>query len=290
MMKKTIYALVVSAAALNASQAAVLDGLINYWNFDGNLNDANTGASSVADNGTFDGANGTDGIAFGAGLFGQGIVLNGAGGGAAGQENDGYVLIPRSADTLFGANATNAGSPNTVTTSMWINAAGFDTGWQTMISHGEGAQYRIARRATDNPAAVAYAGGSADIPGFRDGPSIDPGTGWHNIVAISEGGVSTRLWVDGSLAATGTAPFIDDARGGGALDLFIGANPETGANNREFWGDIDDVAQWNRALSETEIGSIWNGGQGSSIGSLIPEPSSGLLGLLGLGLIFCRRR
>ena len=289
-MKKTICALTVSAAALDASQAAVLDGLINYWNFDGNLNDANTGASSVADNGTFGGANGTDGIAFGAGLFGQGIVLNGAGGGATGQENDGYVLIPRSADTLFGANATNAGSPNTVTTSMWINAAGFDTGWQTMLSHGEGAQYRIARRSTDNPAAVAYAGGSADIPGFRDGPSIDPGTGWHHVVAISEGGVSTRLWVDGSLIATGGAPVIDDARGGGALDLFIGANPDTGANNREFWGDIDDVAQWNRVLSDTEIGSIWNGGQGSSIGSLIPEPSSALLGLLGLGLIFRRRR
>lgn len=115
-------------------------GLVNYWDMDSNLEDCAPtiagNASSVADNGTFDGQNGTDGISFGTGLFGVGIDQNGAGGGAGGNENDGFVRIPRSADTLFGANATNPGSPNTVTTSMWVQTAGFDTGWQTILSHG----------------------------------------------------------------------------------------------------------------------------------------------------------
>ncbi len=63
---------------------------------------------------------------------------------------------------------------------------------------------------------------------------------------------------------------IDDARAGGALNLSIGANPDTGANNREWWGEIDDVAQWNRVLADTEIAEIFTaGGIGQSLGDLI---------------------
>ncbi|MEZ5325453.1 MAG: LamG-like jellyroll fold domain-containing protein [Verrucomicrobiales bacterium] len=246
----------------------IASGLVNYWNLDNNLDDAAHGApgtaSSVADNGSFDGANGTAGISYGEGKFGAGTDQNGA---AA--QNDGYIRIPRSADTLFGANATDPSAPNTVTTSLWVNASNFDTGWQTMLSHGEGSQYRFARRAEDNPNVAAYAGGSGDIPGSAIGSTINAGTGWHHVLGISEGGVSTRLWVDGTLVATGDAPVIDDARSGGALDLFIGANPDTGDQNREWFGGIDDVAQWNRALTEGEIAAIWNGGEGAPIGSFL---------------------
>ncbi|MGK0190306.1 MAG: hypothetical protein ACI9R3_006129, partial [Verrucomicrobiales bacterium] len=254
------------------------DGLVNYWNFDNNLDDSAHGAagtaSSSSDVGSFDGANGTDGISYSSGIFGGAIDTNGATGD---NQNDGYVRVPRSADTLFGANATNPGAPNTVTTSLWIKATGFDTGWQTILSHGEGAQYRFARRGTDDPNVAAYAGGSGDIPSAAGGPTINPDTGWHHVVGISEGGVSTRLWVDGELVATGDAPVIDDARSDGALDLFIGGNPDTGDQNREWFGGIDDVAQWNRALSDGEIATIWKGGAGSSIGSLIGSAGTPLI-------------
>ncbi|MFT4551067.1 MAG: hypothetical protein ACI8XO_004112 [Verrucomicrobiales bacterium] len=236
-------------------------GLVNYWCFDNeSLEDVahsqSLGESSVADDGAFAGANGTAGIAFGTGLFDGGITLNGAV-----SQNDGFVEVPRSADTLFGANATNPAAPNTLSTSVWVQAADFDASWQTILSHGEGNQYRIARRGGDVPEIAAYAGGSGDIPGAAGvGPAITAGTGWHHIVAVSEGSVSTRLWVDGTLVATGAAPTIDDAKTGGALNLNIGANPDTGANNREWLGDIDDVAQWNRVLDESEIAAIYNAG------------------------------
>jgi hypothetical protein len=273
------------------SRAAIVDGLVNYWDFNNNLNDSAHGlpgsASSVADTGTFAGANGTGGISYGPGLFGgNGIALNGA---AGAKQNDGYVSVTRSADTLFGANATGT-TPNTMSLSMWVTVDGNDTSWQTMISHGEGNQYRIARRDASVTNA-AYAGGSGDIPGSNIGADLSGG-GWHHIIGISEGGVSTRLWVDGALVATGTAPTINDAQGASALNLNIGANPDTGAQNREWWGQIDDVAQWNRVLTESEIAQIWGGGPNSavSLGRLIPEPASALLGLLGLGLIVRRRR
>ncbi len=153
-----------TAAGAPSARAQLAEGLVNYWNFDNNLLDQAAlipgTASSVADDGAFAGTNGVAGISFGTGLFG------GAGTEQDGNtlSNNGFVEIPRSDDTLFGANATNPAAPNTLTTSMWINAAGFDTNWQTMISHGEGTQYRIARRGGDIPEVAAYAGGSGDIP------------------------------------------------------------------------------------------------------------------------------
>ena len=293
-LNSTLFAAGMLVALTAGSRAALVTGLVNYWNFNGNLNDSAHGlagtSSSVADNGTFAGTAGTAGIGFGSGLFGGGgIVQDGA---AGVKQNNGFVSVTRSADTLFGANATNSASPNTVTTSMWVTVSGNDQDWQTMLSHGEGNQYRIARRANSITNA-SYAGGSGDIPTANGvGPDLSGG-GWHHVLAISEGGVSTRLWVDGNLVETGGAPVIDDFRTASSLNLAIGANPDTGAQNREWWGDIDDVAQWNRVLDDTEIGQLWGGGPGTarSLGALIiPEPASAVLGLIGLCLTLRRRR
>lgn len=274
--------------ALPTAHAAFETGLLNYWQFEGDLTDAAQGlagtASTVADDGVFDGTNGTGGINFGVGQFGAGIEQDGAAGAA---EDNGFVRVARSADTL------RAGQ--SVSISAWVQAAGFDTNWQTILAHGEGNQYRIARRGGDVPPVASYAGGSGDIPGSAIGPDISPDTGWHHIVAISENAVSTRIWVDGGLIETGAAPSITDngndgAPGGSMPDLYIGANPQTGANNREWWGSIDDVATWDRPLEDSEIEVIYQAGlAGNSLATIIPEPSSlslcglALFGLLGLG-------
>ena len=64
------------AAMVTPSFAVLEDGLRNYWDFDNNLEDWAPSypgtASTVADNGIFDGANGTGGIGYGPGLFGGG--------------------------------------------------------------------------------------------------------------------------------------------------------------------------------------------------------------------------
>jgi hypothetical protein len=283
-MKSLTMSLGLLFALSSITRADLSTGLRNYWTFNGNLEDSASDfagdASTVEDNGTFAGSAGTPGISYGAGQFGQAISQNGAG---AGLQGDGYVLVNRSADTLYGATST-------LTTSLWVQTEGLNTGWQTIISHGEGSQYRIARRAETMTA--AYAGGSAEGP---ESPTAILDTNWHHLAAVSEMGVSTRFYYDGQLVSTGPAPVINDAGNSNpnaTPDLFIGANPQTGANNREWFGRIDDVAQWGRALTASEIRNIYTSGvAGRSLGTVIPEPSSVALLLCGCGLFaFAVRR
>ena len=106
--------------------------------------------------------------------------------------------------------------------------------------------------------------------------------------------MSTRLWVDGVLDTSSIAPMLDPRGNAGppsgtTPNLNIGANPQTGNQNREWNGQLDDVAQWNRVLTESEISELYGGGPNSaqSLGEIIaiPEPSSGLLGAFGLSFL-----
>ena len=232
------------------------NGLTAYWDFDGNLLDQahtfSATASTVADDGVFDGVNGTDGIGYGTGLFGSSISMNGSSGN---NEGDGHVRVTGSADTHFG-------DTDMLTVSVWAKVNDFDATHQTLISHGEGQEYRMSRRANSNTA--SYSGGDSDVYGDDGLPDIDDGN-WHHIVGITEAGVTSRLYIDGTQISSREDPdIIDDL----ANDLLIGANPDV-STLREWDGDIDDVALWERALTPQEIGLIYNGGAGSSIGELI---------------------
>jgi hypothetical protein len=120
---------------------------------------------------------------------------------------------------------------------------------------------------------MSYAGGNADIPGAGVGPNVNNGA-FHHVVAITEHQVGTRMWVDGMLVATvnnATTALVNNGNGGQPFPenppLLIGENPQTG--NRTWNGLIDDVAIWNRPLTDGEIASLWNNGTGNSLGSLI---------------------
>ena len=226
-----------------AGHAALEDGLVSYWPMDGDFDDARG-----INDGNFVGGTPT----FAAGKFGQGIDLNGV---------DQFINAGNhpSLDMSLGGPAGNGH----VSISAWFRVDAFDITWQALLAKGEGSNFRIARRDVNN--IIAYAGGSGDIPTMDlVGPSVNDGA-LHHVVAISEAGVSTRLWVDGTLVATGDAPIISNA---GNLDLYIGENVE--ARGRYWDGLIDDVAIWNRPLEDAEITSLWNGGTGASLGSLVP--------------------
>ena len=224
-------------------------GLVSYWTFDNTLDDAADGLptdSAVADNGAFVGE---PDVGYSAeGLFGSSLEQNGG---------TGYVEVQASSDTL-------RETDNALTVSAWIKVPAFSANWQAVISHGEGNQWRVARRSEEST--LAFAGGAPDIPGAGVGPSVEDGE-WHHIVAISDPDLFvTTLYIDGEVIAEGAGPEITDEHEGIVPNLFIGSNPQR--PNRAWNGQIDDLALWSRALTDAEVQSIYADG-GTSIADLL---------------------
>lgn len=231
-------------------------GLTAYWPFDGSLTDvaqsSGTGDSTVADNGSFGGTAGDAGFtnAAGAKLGSAALDLNGGGG---------WVVIPKSVDTIGNVSTGN------VSVSLWVRANAFDSEWQAAISHGEGNHWRIARQGTSDPATFGYQGGVAEI--FSTSTFTGP-TDWIHLVGVTTEGTGTALYVNGVReGGNGGEPNLD-VNLAAAADLWIGANPQSA--NREWNGQIDDVAIWTRPLKQEEVESIYAGGvAGKSLASLL---------------------
>ena len=280
---KAIFTFAVICAIASPSMADVHDGLINYWNFDGNFDDTAGSIpgnnSTKADNGTQPAAavslaNWTD-INPDAAALGQYGVFDGT--------RDGRIDVTDSADINRAGGA--------VSISAWLRVESFSKGWQALIAHGEGSDYRIARRGSGSNV-ISYAGGTGDIPtSDSTGPNINDGN-WHHVVAISPifmDQAGSQLWVDGVQVATGGNTAVNS---NGSGRLMIGGNPDTSGDGFRTWhGDIEEVGMWDRPLNGEEIGLLFASGQNGVPLSAIPEPSTGLLIMLAAAAVpFFRRR
>ena len=228
-------AFVLSLTGLSPASGQIANGLLNYWNFEGNF--ADTAGTAVGSSSTKN-DNGTPASAAAVTLQGGGPL------GQYAQLRGSHIAVPNSDDILAAGES--------LTISAWFRVNAFTTSWQALIAHGESNDYRIARR--DAGSVMAYAGGTGDIPGGAEGPDVNDGQ-WHHVVAISEHQVSARIWVDGQLVATGGAPNISN---NGSPNLQIGGNPNAGG--RDWNGDIDDVAMWDRALTDEEVVELYTKG------------------------------
>jgi hypothetical protein len=249
-LRTTGFSLIAILAIAGAARAAIEDGLVSYWPFDGNLQDL-----LDVNDGTFVGTNTTQ--SYTPSKFGQGIDLDGV---------DQHVNVGNSSTLDMDVNGAGLKTGH-VSISAWFRVDGFSKDWQALVAKGEGSAFRVARRGGEQ--GIAYAGGSGEGPGLS--PNVNNGV-FHHMVAVSEHQVSTRLWVDGVLVSTGGPPTINNEGNDGQPfpdnpPLLIGENPQTG--NRTWDGPIDDVAIWNRPLTDIEILSLWNNGTGASLGSLI---------------------
>ncbi|MFN0130776.1 MAG: LamG-like jellyroll fold domain-containing protein [Verrucomicrobiales bacterium] len=248
LLKSLILSVCLAFSALSPAFGGLSTGLLNYWNFEGNYNDiAGTvpgGSSTNPDDGTpADETKVT---------IEEGGPLD-----KYGAFNLTHVVVPNSEDI------TAAGESLTI--SAWFTVTAFTASWQALIAHGEGSDYRIARRGGES--VMSYAGGVGDIPTSAIGPDVSMDGEWHHVVAISEHGVSTRIWVDGELIQEGGAPNLTN---NGSANMWIGSNPDT--NGRDWNGNIDDIGMWDRALTEAEIGEIYTQGR-------LGKPLSVLVGL-----------
>ncbi|MGJ8723782.1 MAG: LamG-like jellyroll fold domain-containing protein [Roseibacillus sp.] len=225
--------------------------LTAYWTFDNSLDDVAGSylgnANTNDDNLTFQGT----GAQYGTGLFGA------AGYTSAGQ---GYASTPDSVDV----DANN----NTISISVWTRVENFNKNWQTLLSKGEGSNFRISRYQSSNFVNCRVGSGdfSSNPFGINDGQ-------WHHIVTTG-GPSGSLLYIDGVLANSNTSPAV---LSNDNTDFWIGDNPE--ATGRQWDGEIDDVALWHRELSAAEVTSIYQAGtdaQGpQSLGQLIIASSDG---------------
>jgi len=244
--------------------------LAGYWPLDGDYIDL-AEVSGVPANGTLVGDDGATSN-FETGVFGQ----------AANLFRDGtfaeYIEIASVDENWFDFSTTNdigtyTTATGNLTVSVWCKVSAFDHNWQAVLGKGEGSGWRLSRRHNSN--GVAFAGGSPDIPENNTIANTYPVNDgeWHHVVAVSEGGVSTRIWVDGQLVATGAAPTLEDR----ANFMMIGGNPDDAPGRHRSWpGQLDDVALWSRVLTNDEIAEIFaGGGLGSSLGDLLDPDSDG---------------
>jgi hypothetical protein len=235
-------------------------------------------------NDTSDGSgNGNDGVHTGGtedyvgGVSGMAIRLDG------GTEQ---IEVAETGAFDYAANSTNAA----MSISAWFKVGAFDTNWQALVTKGEGNQFRLHRGGGGQ--SLNWAAGSA----ATRGPNVNDGAWHHVFVSHEDGPNGNQMWIDGVDHGTWNGGTLGDNN----WNFMIGENAHNNGHNREWEGDIDEVALWGRVLSDEEISTIYAAGlQGQGIGDLIggngngngvPEPATATLALLGLGGLMMRRR
>ncbi|MGJ8724958.1 MAG: lamin tail domain-containing protein [Roseibacillus sp.] len=213
------------------ASSCLADALVGYWQME------STNGSSVADSASAgnndDTATWVGASNYSPGVFGDGLRLTGSN----------YLDIDDSGDTRRRLDS--------LTVSVWIQVDAWDTGWQTVLSKGDGDEYRIARR-SGNSSQIAYYGGDGDL----DGGSVNDGQ-WHHILGVTDDDVEARLYVDGVLVETDTnTPRLNEGNANNRFSLLIGANPEVSAL-REWKGGIDDVGIFDEPFVDEEAASLY---------------------------------
>lgn len=155
-----------------------------------------------------------------------------------------------------------AGAGGDLSVSAWFLTPGWGKNWQAIVAKGEGNSWRVHRNGGNQN--VAYAGGRGDISG---GGSVGDFK-WHHVLAVSQFGIGTRLYVDGEQVATGGGSNL----AANGQPMMIGGNPDTAGDDfRTIFGALAEVAVWNRPLSLLDAKTIWNNYNGTSGGATIAE-------------------
>lgn len=235
-----IAGMLLSSAA--GSDAALGDGLVEYWKLDGTYH------AEVTTNhiGTLQAkGTGLTGSGFVSGKFDRGIDLESSDG-----DNQASVVIGGDENDFDFVDGS-------MSVSVWYTTESLYTAWQALVGKGENASWRLAR----NGSSTTHIKLSVWLT--ADGELDQQDGSWHHAVATLDVVAGHRIYVDGNLVSSNATPA--ELREG-TFPMQIGGNPQ--ADNRGWDGIIDDVGIWNRALTPDEVAAMWNNGDGASIGSL----------------------
>jgi hypothetical protein len=264
-MRHLIVGLALAFVLLTSRQgeASLVSGLSGYWVFDGNGTDLSAGGRDLTLQG---------GVGFGAGLFGQALDIPG----------DRNQFAVRSLDdTVFDFGGSD------FTIQVWVN---YNTtsneqvllekwsdppleGWTLTKMSGD--RYRFATGGMGNHDSV---------------PLSITTDAWHQVIMRRTGGTLDMRFDDSVVlsANVGSSALTDTGN-----PLLVGRRYAGDSRGFAMNGRLDEIAIWNRALSDDEIQRLYNGGAGLQI-IIIPEPTTlliwSLLAGLGVGLGWRRRK
>jgi hypothetical protein len=177
---------------------------------------------------------------------------------------------------------TNAGTPSSFafictnrvfTIAAWVypnylatNAAG--SVFSTAVSSGEtGFLFILENRlgaGTNAVRLLTFRSTSGSYVNFtQSGSTVFATNEWNHIVLSQNGSGSMTLWVNGTNASLGLSTNGPLAAGSLTRAPAIGVSPGASGPLFPFNGTIDDVRIYNRALSATEVGWLYNGGSGT---------------------------
>ncbi|HOD82834.1 MAG: PEP-CTERM motif protein [Planctomycetes bacterium ADurb.Bin126] len=157
------------------------------------------------------------------------------------------------------------------TISAWINSSATN---DDIVSYGTntGSQKWVFRTNSTNGLAETL---RVEVNGgYQVGSTDIVGTGWTHVVAVWENdgtpnAEDLKLYVNGVLeinSATGAYSINTNS----GQDVWIGG--ESFDTSRNFAGQIDDVAIWNRALTAAEIAQLAGGALPTAIATVAPKP------------------
>lgn len=269
-MKKLLFVLLILSVVTSYAQIpsyVPTNGLVGYWPFNGNANDV----SGNGNNGTVNGATLT---ADRNGNANNAYSFNGL---------NNYIQLP------FLTAINNASK---LTLSFWLNTNLAFPNSPFTVKSGAIFAHWIDNSAPSGPIGLQYSitasgqTGPAVIGGIGSGSisSIIPNT-WSNIVFIFDGSQPSdkklQLYVNGVFVEyIIQSPTLTITNLGSLANRsVIGANvgPYNGSPVYNFFnGKLDDIAIYNRALSQSEITGLYNAGTNTCLPSYLP--TSGLVG------------
>jgi Concanavalin A-like lectin/glucanases superfamily len=247
----------------SSARAGLTTDLLAYYHLDGNGIDSSGNGYNLSLVGN---------PAFGPGLYGQALALNG--------DSSQYATRPGD-DAAF-----NFGSSN-FTIQVWVNFNAFGNSEQTLIEKftgGGGPGWTLTTPSDGSGQFIEFAAtttnSSLDEVNTAQ-VSITPGT-WNQIV-VERNGNTVSIYLDNALLVSDS--FTGSIIGSSNPLLIGGRYNSGGSRGAAVNGSLDEIAIWNRALSTSEVSSLWNNGEGQLMGTSVPEPSSFALAVTAATLI-----
>jgi gliding motility-associated-like protein len=214
----------------NANQlpANLRNGLVGYWPFCGNANDAS--------------GNGNNGVVNGATLNSDRFNAT----------NSSYYFNGIS-DFIRVNNSSSIQTPNGITMNLWVQFRGLGLQSPRLFSKGWSPNGIELHTESNNNQKIRF-GGTFSGAGYGPLSQTTLADGlWYMITAVDDG-QAKKIYVNGILEGSlthnyGSIPVT-------AVDLLFGRNSQLTTDF--FNGSIDDVVLWNRPLTATEVAQLFS--------------------------------